>query len=135
MKMSITGDKELDRILATLEPRVQKRIERKAARRAAKPVLKYARGYAPYYSGDLEASIKIRGLQKSKRKNVVGVSVMTNDKSIFEGETYYGGFQEFGTAFMEPNPFLRPAAIAAEPESVAIFRVEIRSIVLSEAKK
>lgn len=133
-KISVTGDKELDRILATFTPKIQKKLQRRACRRAAKPVLNYAKGYVPVRDGELEASLRIRGMQKIKQKNLVGVSVSTNSKSLFMGNTFYGGFQEFGTAFMEPNPYLRPAAIAAESESAQIFRVEIKQIIEEQAK-
>lgn len=79
--------------------KLQKQALRKASREVAKFTQQLARELAPEDTGELVASIKVRAAKRSKaksQKNTVSVNVNT-DESLFQGDTFYGGFMEFGT--------------------------------------
>ena len=111
----VTGDKEVDRKLAALEPTVQRKVGRKALRQAVKAiVLPKAKADAPIDTGALESSLTVRAMPRS-RKARIGYVVQTRD-GAFKGAQFYGGFQELGTKYMEADPFLRPALYSSEGE-------------------
>lgn len=125
----VTGDKELDRRLRSLPPKVLKKLARRAVRPAAKEVLARAIDEVPVDTGDLEDSLKVRALKRSrKNKDKVGSRVVTGE-GFFKGDQYYGGFVEFGTSKMAARPFLRPAAISAEPAVKRVFTSAMKRIV------
>lgn len=75
--------------------------------KAAADVVKDARNRVPVKSGAL--------------RNSISASIKGNKATI--GPTaFYGRFVEFGTAKMEPQPFLLPAAEAVEPQLVEYVR-------------
>jgi len=134
-KVFLTGDKALDKKLSTLEGKVRNKIARKAIRKAAKPVLDAAKANVPVESGKLRKSLTIRALRKSsKNKFRVGARVTTRD-GLFSGETFYGGFVEFGTATQAPRPFLIPALASNSGRVDSILREEIRTAIMDEAAK
>ena len=99
----VTGDAALHAAMAKLPVGVQKGILRKATRKTTKPVQASARAWAPHDTGDLEASIRVRALKRSrKNKDIVGSRVVTSQyDSLYKGDQFYGAFQEFGTKYME----------------------------------
>lgn len=110
-KVTITGDKEVDRKLRALEPRIRKKVQRDAIKRAAKNIIvPAAKALAPEDTGELAASIKAKANRRSRSS--VGYTIATtnyNDQGKF-----YGGFPEFGTKHQEASPFLRPAGYGNE---------------------
>lgn len=106
----VDGDKELMQQLAGLEGKIGRKIAQGALRRAAKKViLPEAKAMVPVDTGQLEGSLKVKALARSRR--VFGVAVVAGE-GFFKGEEFYGGFVEFGTKHMEADPFLRPAGYA-----------------------
>ena len=134
----VTGDEQLDRTLAALEPKLQKRAIRKATRAASKQVLATARQRVPSDEGDLERSLKVRALKRSR--NRVGHQVLVSD-GLFEGDEFYGGFVEFGTqqrfhkttgksvGRIDPGDFdfLRPSLYENRTTVLQIFNNTMRS--------
>lgn len=91
----ITGDKELDRLLKGLPLKVQKKVSRSATRKAAKDiVLPDAKSRVPVDTGDLEESLSVRAIKRSRTK--FGHEVRTKD-GFYSGDQFYGAFIEFGT--------------------------------------
>lgn len=137
VSLFITGDEAMDVKLAGMPARVQKKLARKAARTVAKPVRDSAKSFAPFDTGELEESIKVRALPRSRRnKDTVGVQVVTGDtQSLFSGETFYGGFQELGTKNMEPNPFMIPAMMENEGTVLSLYSRAMTEIVAQEEAK
>lgn len=106
----LTGDRELDRLLASVEAKKVKPALRKGAREGAKETAAQAKANVPTDSGALKRSIKVRALKRSRKtKHLVGARVVTGE-GLFKGDNYYGGFVEFGTSKMKAKPYLRPAA-------------------------
>lgn len=90
---------ELNKRLASLEPKLQKTVLRKATREVAKFTLQQAKDLAPEETGQLVASLKVRAGRRSRAKgkqNQVGTDVNTAE-GVFKGDEFYAGFLEFGT--------------------------------------
>lgn len=108
----ITGERELDLKLMLMPFRLQKKLARDACKVACKDiVLPDAKQGVPVESGALEESLVVRAVKRSRSKkgSQVGYSVQTKD-GFFQGDEFYGGFQEFGWDDKpEGDPFLRPA--------------------------
>lgn len=91
--MVITGDKQVNRMLAQLKATEGKKVVRKAARAGIKVVLPAAKRYSPVGSGKLRRAIKVRAMARSRSR--IGARITIGDR-FFQGETFYGGFQEWG---------------------------------------
>lgn len=111
----ITGDKQLDRVLADIVSengaKSIKKEWRKITRDAQKQyVLPEAKARIPTDSGFLESQLVVRALPRSRTTQ--GHYCGFPDP-LFQGETYYGGFLEFGWHhnrsgdFIEGERFLR----------------------------
>lgn len=91
----ITGDKQLDRLLKGLPLAAQKKLSRKATRKAAKDiVLPEAKNLVPVDTGDLEESLVVKAMKRSRGR--FGHQVQTKD-GFYQGDQFYGAFIEFGT--------------------------------------
>lgn len=141
MLAGIDGVEEIVKALSKFTPTLQKKIIRKTARRAAKIVRDRAKDYVPVDSGDLEDSLKVRALKRSGRsRNKIGAQVASgNSTSLFSGDTYYGGFIEYGAprhrtfggglSPLSPDPFLRPALYDSSERVRHLFRTDLKSLV------
>lgn len=91
----VTGVAAVDAKLKGLPLAAQKKLSRKATRQSAKDiVLPAAKDNAPVDSGDLEESLTVRALKRSRTK--FGHMVTTGE-GFWKGEQFYGAFLEFGT--------------------------------------
>lgn len=138
--IELTGDRQLDEYLRSLPVRVTKGGMRKATREVAKFVLQLAKGYAPERTGALIASLKVRAAPRRRSKPwLVSTSVRTG-KSLFTGDTFYGGFLEYGTVERkhksgksvgridrEKWAFLLPALFAYKESKIQMFASEMRA--------
>ena len=97
----MTGAKDIDEQLLTFEKQVQKKVGRKATRAGARAVLAAVRGAAPWLTGTLYDSLKVRAIKVSRRRaNKFGHQVVVGEgdaQGLFSGEASYAGFLEFGT--------------------------------------
>ncbi len=140
--ITITGDKQLNRLLRDLAGKDGKAAVRKAARPALRPTLAEAKRIAPRDTGELEESLKIRALKRSRSR--VGARVQTA-KGSFQGQTFYGGFQEWGwktgrrgsgnRTHVPGEHFLKRAAEATRHRAIAIYRKILRQEILKRAKR
>lgn len=90
----ITGVDEIDKRLKTLPAKVRNKIVRAAMRRGMYIVHAKAQANAPVRTGKLQKAIVVRaGLKPKKGEIVIDCRVGAGD---FKGDTFYGGFQEFG---------------------------------------
>ena len=126
---------------------LQKKALRKATREVAKLVLDTAKAYAPHRTGNLEASLRVRAMKRSrKNKHTVGNSVQTKE-GMFQGDEFYGGFLEFGTEERTTKTgkstgkiddkefwFLRPALYAFEELKRTVFTTTIREWLSAQKK-
>ncbi|HAN97625.1 MAG TPA: hypothetical protein DCQ98_09455 [Planctomycetaceae bacterium] len=96
----VTGDREINAMLARLDgPRAKSAI-RQGARHALRPVLAAAKRHAPKDTGTLGKNIKLRALKRSRAR--IGARVTSGGKTStgkstdYTGDAYHGAFQEFG---------------------------------------
>lgn len=115
--MSVTvkleGFKELEAQLEKLSRAAGKSALRRALKKSAEPMAAIASSSAPVGpTGNLAASIKY-GTKLTKRQASLHRKMFRNDKASVEG--FVGANdpaavpQEFGTIFLPPQPFMRPA--------------------------
>ena len=143
--IELTGDRQLDAYLKSLPANVTKGGMRKATRQVAKFVWQLAKGYAPERTGALVASLKVRATPRRRGKPwLVSTSVRTG-KSLFSGDTYYGGFLEYGTVERKHKSgkstgridrskwaFLLPALFAYRESKIQMFVTELRAWALAQ---
>lgn len=115
--ISIEGLAELDAQLAQFEPTVRRRLASKALREGARLIRDRARKNCPVKTGTLRDSIRVRTGRVKAGQRLVRVLVTTG-AGLFKGETFYGGFIEFGTSHAPAYPFIRPAFDAEAPFAV-----------------
>lgn len=104
--------RELDAIIAETGSKSLRASARKVTREAVKQYVQpdvLAR--IPVESGFLESQVKVKA---SSNRNKVGATIGFSDP-LFTGDTYYGGFLEFGTEFIEQDSFLRGPLYSNEP--------------------
>ena len=145
----VTGSKQLDKNLAAMGAKMRKKPLRTASREVAKFTLRQAKAESPHDEGELERSLAVKAMKRSrKNKEVVGANVETKE-GLFKGETFYGGFVEFGTKQRQTKEgynrgriqkdafaFLRPALYAFQQRKKRIFIAHIhRWFKSNEVKK
>ena len=144
--VTLTGDKALDKKLSAMPTRLRNKAMRQACRVVAKLVHTDARQKVPRKSGDLAKSLVVRAAKRSrKHKHQVAVTVRTKD-GFFQGDQFYGGFLEFGTAERQTKAgasrgrvpqfkFLRNALYSFPETKRQIFVNHIRSFIKAEEVK
>jgi HK97 gp10 family phage protein len=146
--MSMTGDKEIDRKLVDLEAKLARKYIRQALRKSLKPLLALVKELAPEDTGKLREAIRI--VPGRRKRNFISMNVLVDSRLLTDkpkptegaGPTdkppsanlYYAGFLEFGTARMEPRPFLRPALEQLAEQMKAIVLNELRQALSIEMK-
>lgn len=136
----VEGFDELDKALAAFEPALRRKGTSKATREGAKVVAGRARQYAPVSSGDLEASIKVRALKRSRRSPMSGHGVAAGSKFKNPTVPWYAILIEFGTrvrhnanakflGLVESDPFLRSGLWDSESQVLGIFRATLTAFV------
>jgi HK97 gp10 family phage protein len=67
----------------------------------------------------VEAARNYVAVDTGELQNSIGFTYRQSDKTItLHADTHYAFFQEFGTRFMMPHPFLRPAILKVFPVKV-----------------
>lgn len=128
----IKGAREMELVLRKLPDYVAKKTLTAALRKAAEPILDEARNLAPV--GD-ESKGRVR-LRTSKRGKVtianygklkLSLKIVTVPAkltahsatvAVTVGKAFWGMFLEFGTRFMSPRPFMRPAFESRKMEAL-----------------
>lgn len=120
IKVKVTGQRDLERSLASLEKTAsRKTAARNALKKAAVPMRDKAAALAPddpATSGeDLRHSIAI-GTRLTKRQKKLQRRAIGTDREtvtvfvgVNENANAYGHLQEFGSTLHRPQPFMRPA--------------------------
>lgn len=143
LSLTVTGDRELQQALDAFIPRLQRKIVRRSARAAARPVLDTARALVPKDERQLERTLKIRALPRSrKNRDVIGVQVRTDRKALeqIHAETpgvfnphwaEYGapGHMLWGQVVLpqQATPFMRPAADQNKAKVAGVFQTQLRT--------
>jgi hypothetical protein len=123
MRIRVEGLSALDRELRQFAPKIQKSVERRAIRRAMKPMMELAKTFAPFGTGDLEASIRI---SVSTRRGFV-TATMGPSRKVSKDDAIKAMVQEFGSVRMPiPNSYMRPAWDADHRAMLERLKVELR---------
>jgi HK97 gp10 family phage protein len=137
----VTGDKEVDRALKALEPKLRNKALKKASRDAAKNVLEEYKRVVPVESGAMRDSAKVRVMKK--KKDAMGHSVILDRDRLFalakaRGKQlsidrkrgnepfFYPSVVEFGDKDTEAQRPLRKALFDKETAHKAFFMRELR---------
>jgi HK97 gp10 family phage protein len=132
-KIVVTGDRELDRALKRLGPKVAGQLVRKACRKALAPVKARVAANVPKGpTGNLEQSVTIRAGGRSR--SIVSI-VVTIDLKSMHGPKYYAAFREFGAEGKEGAHFMERAFEETKDEAEKTAEQEIRQGILDEAAK
>lgn len=154
----VTGDKQLDRVLANLEPKMQKKHIKKATREVAKQVMARARQLTPVKTGALAASYQVRATTKNITVNTgrvsskgfqikstvaqqfgakVEVTRKTYAKQVqkrggsyaVDAEYFPPAHIELGTKTTKPHPSMRTALKSLSEKARGMFVVELRKLI------
>jgi len=98
--IQVTGDLELDKLLTAIakEDGIKSinAAMRKATRKVTRQyVLPSVRRYIPSDTNFLESQLKVRSLKRSRLRQ--GHQVTLGGDPLFKGDSYYGGYIEYGT--------------------------------------
>jgi HK97 gp10 family phage protein len=148
IKLKVTGFRELERALAEELPKATAvATMRRAALKSMEPLEIQARVRAPKESGYLARSItsqvqKAKFVSRNRRARTSGVSIYTGPSlfavamhQITKVEGGYAAWQEFGTANMPANPYMRPAYDAAKETVVEILRDTLATEIAKSKKR
>jgi HK97 gp10 family phage protein len=97
--MEVSLEIDADEVFAALKAlptKFQNQALTKALRAGSKEILPLARRNAPVESGRLRKSLKVTTLRQ-RTKGVKRLDLKTSkDNSLYQGDFFYGAFQEFG---------------------------------------
>lgn len=131
----ITGDKEIDRRLKSLLPRIQKKVLRSAMRKGMKLVLADAQARVPVLTGLTKEHLKLKAMKRSRSR--VGLNVQVGNAEGLT-KTSAEGKKVFYPAVVEWTPgqaFMRPAYDGKGPEARDRTMQEMLDGTLREAEK
>lgn len=103
-RSTITGAKDLDKLLKRLPGKIAGRILQSSLRLGAMVIVRDARTRAPSLTGTLRANIVARKTASAKRSGASAEITIGPTQDAF-----WGMFQEFGTRHHPARPWLRPA--------------------------
>jgi HK97 gp10 family phage protein len=138
VEIKVHGMAEIRRALEELGTQAASRVARSALNRAATPVVKRAKELAPqpgdsddpHSTGALRKAIAKR-LRRQRRGSDKQVVVIGLEKPVSRRVH----FVEFGTRFMRPEPFLRPALDERVGEVLRIMREAMAAGIQREVAK
>ena len=138
MSKYVHGFKEADLVLRDLPTAVENKVLQSATRAGGSVWVKAARAAAPRGSGlsspaskkygSLVRNITARVLRNIKSKGRRGVRVST-------GKAFWGFLIEFGTRFISPKPWFRPAIEANDDAALKAMKAKLGAGVEKEATK
>ena len=142
-KLSLTGDRDLERNLRTLGARLAKKVLKQAVNAAATPVLKTARAKVSRESGLLAKALAKKTRMNSRRGTASArVGAKTGVQGEFDGKTRvpanYAHLVELGHVdengqHVPAKPFLRPAADENAAKAAGIMSDKLAAGIVKEA--
>lgn len=121
-----TGFPQVDNLLATLEPKLQKKAIRKGTRRGAKEVFKDALQLVPVDFGTLHDTLAVRtagGKENKLPRGTLGHTVV--HRTTGAEDPFYSRFVEFGTVKWEGDRYIRIALYDNEKRVLSAVRQEM----------
>ena len=115
--VSLTGNKHIDLMFQTLEPKLKRKALRQGTRAAAKVVLEKAKSRVPVDTGNLLRTMKVRSAQRDpttrrpiKRGEVGHAVTHVAPKGEYGRgslDPFYSQFPEYGTEVQDAQRYLR----------------------------
>lgn len=137
-KKYVTGFGEAALLLKELPSRVENRVLQQATTKAARVIAREVRASAPKGQGKqspssqkygrLSRNIGVQALRKAKRKGQRGSRVWTKN-------AFWALFLEFGTKFIQPRPWFRPAVDRSKDKATEVLAEELAVGIDREARK
>ena len=127
MKIRIEGTEEIKRNLRKLMQLTNRDVVEDALMAGAELVVEEAKRLVPVDTGNLRDSIGIS--TETKGMNFARVQLKKGDQVLLVGplqgkglphDGFYGHMVEFGTLYMQPQPFMGPAFDAMAPKATYV---------------
>jgi HK97 gp10 family phage protein len=129
---TITGVKEIQRAYRELPKRVANKVVRQAVRKALKPMQAKVKELSPKgETGRLARAPKVRA-RKKVRRGIIALNVQIGEGD-FKGETFYGGFQNFGTKKIKAKGYIEAAFEATKDAAAQQVSSEVAAGIVREA--
>ncbi len=123
-KQRVAGDREIIEIINLIGGKLAKKAMRKSLRKATKDiVLAEAINRVPFDTGQLEESLTVRAMKRSR--SGFGYEVRVRKGSPAEE---YAQVLEFGTKRVRAQPFLRVSGYSNEPRVLDLVLQDIRQV-------
>lgn len=138
---NLTGFAEMAKKLREFGPKVGRKHLRAATSKGAAVIRKKARELAPVDTGEMRKDIQQKRV-KTEGDHIASFSVYTRSgkRSRLSGkarnvdkDSFYWKFQEFGTAKMPAQPFMRPAFESEKENAVDEIGAELDKRIQKEA--
>lgn len=137
-KKYVNGFGEAALLLKELPSRVENRVLQQATTKAARVIAREVRASAPKGKGEqspssqkygrLSRNIGVQALRKAKRRGQRGSRVWTKN-------AFWALFLEFGTKFIQPRPWFRPAVDRSKDKATEVLAEELAIGIDREARK
>jgi len=137
-KKYVTGFGEAALLLKELPSRVENRVLQQATTKAARVIAREVRASAPKGQGKqspssqkygrLSRNIGVQALRNAKRRGQRGSRVWTKN-------AFWALFLEFGTKFIQPRPWFRPAVERSKDKATEVLAEELAIGIDREARK
>ncbi len=111
----ITGIREIDRRLRSLEPRLQKRVLRQAMRKGLKILAAEVKAQAPVDTGMTRSKVQVRAVKSRRRGSIelevriAAVDELKKTSAKSGQQVFYPAIIEYGRDGVPPDPFVRRA--------------------------
>lgn len=136
--ITLTGDKQVDSMLATLEPKLQKKAIKKGTREGAKLALQQAKRLVPIDTKTLLRSMTVRTAKREGGQRLSrGLSghAVVHVQRKGKGDPFYAHFVEFGTKKWHGHRYIRKALYDSQSAIVKANRDAIKEGVIEIARK
>lgn len=135
------GFYDMERSWKKITQKIERTANRKIVRKALRPMVKAARNNVNVRSGQLKRSLGVK-VKTYKGKHLVqgmvgarrGFNIIADDGTRIDPANY-SHLLEFGTKFMAPSPYLRPAFDSTADEVLQIYSDNIGDEIINEANK
>ena len=132
MSMTLTGDKQLERVLKKMPAKLQRNLVRKAMRKSLTGMRKEARELAPTRTGRLRKAVKTKVSLRRNGDMTGRVFVKYKGK----GAAPYAHLIEWGDAGkIRPTRFMTRTLEANADNAINQFRKSLKELIMAEAVK
>lgn len=134
--VKLEGLNDIAKKLKALPVKLQRKVLTKSLRAGSRLIVSDAKRRVPKDTGKLKRNIATRVRRKgSKGERALQVYVRRRGKKEDPKNAFYWTFLEFGTRYISPRPFLRPAFEANKTEAVRRISAAMGPLLKTEVDK